>query len=180
MSAVSLSPKTTAQVLRTVLKNAFPATKFSIVTNRGSMVSSVRISWTDGPTTKEVEAFSGPFEMGRFDGMTDSYDYDNKADRQLLVNGVHYEAGCKYVMTSRSISATLANQCIERIAKFWGGVDSVPVAVEGYCGYRLEPEGMGRKAVRADLDWQHDDWYTSIHRAASDPTQFTHEEVSRD
>ena len=175
MSAVSLSPKSTAALLRPVLKSAFAGTKFSITTSRGSMVSSVRVSWTDGPTVSEVEAFTGPFEMGRFDGMTDSYDYDAREDRQLLVNGVHYEAGCRYVMTNRSISAELANKCIKLIAEYWGGVEAVPVAVAGYCGYKLEPESMGRQPVRADLDWQHNDWYTSIHRAASNPTEFTHE-----
>jgi hypothetical protein len=104
MPAIDLNPKTTAVVLRQVLKKAFPGVKFSIVTNRGSMVSSVRVTWTDGPTRKQVDALAGPFEMGRFDGMTDSYDYDKREDRNILVNGQHYVAGCRYVTGERHIS----------------------------------------------------------------------------
>lgn len=178
MPATSLTPKATAALLRKVLKAAFPATKFGIRTERGSMVSSVRISWTDGPTTAEVDVFAGPFEMGRFDGMTDSYDYAAKADRQLLVDGVHYESGCKYVFTERAISPELANRCIKQIAEFWGGVEVVPVAVEGWRGYKFEDGSIGQRPVRADLDSYRNDWYTSIHRAASDPTAFAREVAS--
>jgi hypothetical protein len=181
MAAVRLDSKSTAQVLRTVLKKAFPATKFSIVTERGSMVSSVRVKWTDGPTVREVEALCGPFEMGRFDGMTDSYDYDKTEDRQLLVNGVHYEAGCKYVFTVRHISPELANTCIKQVVEYWGGVEVVPVAVDGYDGFKLADQSLSWKPIRPDLGGNgcsdHYSWIASIRRCAENPSEFTRSTV---
>jgi hypothetical protein len=181
MAAVRLDPKTTAQVLRTVLKKAFPATKFSIITERGSMVSSVRVKWTDGPAVKEVDALVGPFEMGRFDGMTDSYDYDKTEDRQLLVNGTHYEAGSRYVFTVRHISPELANKCIKQVAEYWGGVEVVPVAVEGYDGFKLSDQSLSWQPVRADLGGNgcgdHYSWISQIRRCAETPSEFTREPV---
>ena len=175
MAAISLSPKSTAALLRKILKGAFPATKFSVVTERGSMVSSVRVTWTDGPTQTEVKKFTSAFEMGRFDGMTDSYDYDKREDRQLLVDGVHYESGCKYVFEVRHISAELANKCIKQVAEFWGGVEEpLPVAIEGYCGFTFEDPNVGRRTVRSDLDSNRHEWYSSVRRAAENAAEFTH------
>ncbi|MGH9887100.1 MAG: LPD29 domain-containing protein, partial [bacterium] len=161
MSTPSLSPKETAVVIRRVLRTAFPATKFSVRTERGSMVSSVRVSWTDGPTVARVDAVVGCFEAGHFDGMTDSYEYDR--DRHLIVDGTHYRPGCRYVSTSRTISPALANRCIRQVAEYWRGIDEpLPVAVAsrfGGDGFEIA-DGRGRNAVRADL---RDDWYTMVH-----------------
>ena len=100
----SLGPKETAAILRRLLRAAFPAVKFSVVTERGSMVSSVRIAWTDGPTAKRVEEIAGRFEAGHFDGMTDSYDYAAKQDRAIEVDGTMYHASTRYVFCSRKLS----------------------------------------------------------------------------
>ena len=167
----SLGPKQTAQVLRGILRQTFPATKFSVVTERGSMMSSVRVSWTDGPTASLVKAITNRFEAGHFDGMTDSYDYAPLADRTLLIDGKVFRAGTQYVSEERKISAKFANKCIAKVAAYWGRVAEVPTAVEGYFGFDLEPKGIGRKPVRDGLDI-HDDWHSSIYRAASDATEY--------
>ncbi len=175
-----LNPKTTAALLRKVLRGSFPSVLFSIVTERGSMVSSVRISWTDGPTLAQVRAFTGPFEMGDFNGMTDSYDYNSKVDRHFIVNGETYEAGCRYVFEVRQISAAVANACILQIATFWGGVENLPLAIadpHGSAGYRFTDDADYWRPVRADLDWNHHSWSESVHRCAEDPTEFTRRAV---
>lgn len=97
-----LNPKETAAHIRRILKAAFPATKFSVITERGSMVSSVRIGYTDGPTVKRVEALVNGFEAGSFDGMTDSYNYDR--DCAVMIDGVAYRPGCRYVFVNRELS----------------------------------------------------------------------------
>lgn len=177
MPATTLYPKQTAKVLRTVLAKAFPNTKFSITTGRGAGVSAVDVRWMDGPTVREVDAIVGPFEIGSFNGMTDSYEYSKREDRQLLVDGVHYEAGCRYVMTARSLSAAKANECIKQVAEFWGGVDlPLPVAIDTKYGYEIA-DGRGNERVRADLSHQ-DDWSSMIHRCAADPSRFTREVVA--
>src|ERR1051325_6983825 len=61
-----------AKILRAELKAAFPGVKFSIVTERYSMGSSVRVHWTDGPITRRVDALLEHYRAEGFDGMTDS------------------------------------------------------------------------------------------------------------
>lgn len=98
----TLGPKETAAAIRKILKKAFPGTTFSTVTERGSMVSSVRVSYVDGPTRKRVHALVDGFEAGHFDGMTDSYEYDRT--RVLEVNGTVYRPGTRYVFVERRLS----------------------------------------------------------------------------
>jgi len=166
----SLGPKETAVEIRKLLKAKFPATKFSVRTSRGSMVSAVDIRWTDGPTTYAVAAITSCFQAGHFDGMVDGYEYDRTSF--LRIDGVTYRPGCRYVSTERTISARLANRCIAQIAEYWG-IENPPVATDTtYGGYEL-PADVGRRAVRSDMS-QTDDWYTMIYRAASDRTRFAH------
>jgi Large polyvalent protein associated domain 29 len=175
MAATSLNPKETAKVLRTVLKNAFPQTTFGITTGRGAGVSSVDVRWMDGPTVRQVEAITRSFEIGTFNGMTDSYEYSKREDRQVIVDGHFYEAGCRYVMTARSLSAAKANECIKMVADYWGGIEgALPVAVDTEYGYQIEG-GRGNERVREDLHGHEYDWSTQIHRCASDPSRFVHE-----
>lgn len=162
MSVAYLNDKESAVIVRRLLKAAFPSTKFGVTIGRGAGVSSIRIRWTDGPTTTRVDEIVGFLEAGRFDGMTDSYEYDRS--RFVEIDGVMYQPGCKYIFTVRSISPSLANRCIQHIAQYWGGVERLPVAVESYDGYKLEG-GEEWMRVRDDLDLQ---WSDAIHRAARD------------
>lgn len=64
---------------RILLKRAFPKTKFSIKTSVYSGGSSLRVSWVGSrkaPTEGEVSPIIAPFEQGTFDGMDDSYSYN--------------------------------------------------------------------------------------------------------
>jgi ABC-type dipeptide/oligopeptide/nickel transport system ATPase subunit len=62
--------------IKKVLKLAFPKIKFSVRKRAGG--NSVTIEWENGPTVREVQAYTKDFEMGSFDGMTDMYTYDNR------------------------------------------------------------------------------------------------------
>lgn len=42
------------------------------------MGNAVTVGWIDGPTVKEVEAFTGKYQYGHFDGMNDMYENSNK------------------------------------------------------------------------------------------------------
>ncbi len=60
-------------MLRKDLAKSFPGTKFSVTKSPGG---SIRVKWTDGPTTKQVEKVSGVYEGKGFDGSIDmSYHY---------------------------------------------------------------------------------------------------------
>jgi len=58
--------KEIAKQIRTVLKSAFPATKFSVTIKRFSMGESVDTSWTDGPTKSQVNDLIGKYGNTRF------------------------------------------------------------------------------------------------------------------
>lgn len=61
----------TAKLVRAELKQVFPAFKFKVRISRYSMGSSIYISWTDGPTEKQVKAALDKYDGSYFDAMTD-------------------------------------------------------------------------------------------------------------
>lgn len=60
-----------AKLIRPALKKAFPAVKFSVRSRGYAGGSSIDVTWTDGPTTQQVDAVTKVYEGNRFDGMDD-------------------------------------------------------------------------------------------------------------
>jgi Large polyvalent protein associated domain 29 len=69
--SIHLSCAETAKLIRKALKRAFPTTKFSVRSSSYSGGASVSISWTDGPTGRQVDAVTGVYAGADFDGMID-------------------------------------------------------------------------------------------------------------
>lgn len=61
-----------AENIRKELKKAFPGFKFSVKSD----YNSVDIRWSCGPTTRQVKEIVDKYKAGRFDGMSDIYEYD--------------------------------------------------------------------------------------------------------
>jgi hypothetical protein len=157
----SLSEKDSAKQIRKILKAQFPATKFSVRSDS----SSVDIRWTDGPTTKAVDSFVQCFKAGRFDGMTDSYDYDR--DSVLMIDGQQYTPDAQYVFTHREISADLANRCIQQVAEYWGATEIPTAIATQWGGYTLN--GFANARPKPELPFY---WTDYIHQAAQDRSRF--------
>ncbi len=68
-----LTTKDTAAELRKTLRATFPRTKFSARMSTGTGYGWINVTWTDGPTTKQVRALTDRFQSERFSGMDDSY-----------------------------------------------------------------------------------------------------------
>lgn len=83
------------------LSQAFPGVSFRVRSDSFSMGNSVDVGWTDGPTTKEVEAITSKYQSGHFDGMQDLYEYDQSAFSDAVDNWL---GSSKYVQTQRSYS----------------------------------------------------------------------------
>lgn len=84
-----------AKAVRVELKKAFSGIKFSV---RAQAHSAVYVMWTDGPAAADVRNIVSKFELGQFDGMVDSYDFNNKrADVPQ----------CMYVICCRDRSETV-------------------------------------------------------------------------
>lgn len=84
-----------AKAIRAELKAAFLTVKFSVRSESFSMGDAVRISWTDGPTSKEVEGIVKKYQYGNFNSMEDYYECSNR------IEGLPQT---KYVTTSREAS----------------------------------------------------------------------------
>lgn len=107
VSENSNSLVTAAKNMRIELANAFPRIRFSVKTSRFAGGDSIRASWTDGPTDKQVSAIIGRYEAGKFDGMTDCYDY-RKDQSWTAAFG-----DAKYISTERRYSPALVQQAID-------------------------------------------------------------------
>ena len=78
-----------ANAIKKELKTIFPKQNFSVKSESGSMTNSVSVSWEDGPTENMVDEICKKYQLGSFDGMTDSYNFDNKEDNLPKVYYVH-------------------------------------------------------------------------------------------
>jgi len=69
-----------AQAIRSELKKAFPEIKFRIRSSNYAGGDSVRIVWSNGPTSDSVEEITKKYQYGHFDGMVDMYEYSNSRE----------------------------------------------------------------------------------------------------
>lgn len=99
-----------AKAIRQELKAAFPTVKFSVTSESFSMGDAVRVSWIDGPTKQRVEAITGKYQYGRFNGMEDIY--ENTNDRSDIPQS-------KYVTTSRIFSESAKMEMSEKMGLDW-------------------------------------------------------------
>jgi hypothetical protein len=96
--------KLAAANMRLLLKAAFKGQKFSVTSD----YNSVRVSWEDGPTDKQVTAIIGRFDIGAADTQSD-YFYTIKTAFSDLFGGV------QYLFTNRHESDALIQRAIDQV-----------------------------------------------------------------
>lgn len=106
-----------AKQLKSELKSAFPNTKFSVTSESFAGGNAVRVSYTNGPTKREVKAIADKYQYGSFDGMRDIYEYDN--GREDLPQA-------KYVTISRNWSDDLKDKLFNQIIENFGLPEDTP------------------------------------------------------
>lgn len=115
----SLTCAETAKLLRAELKTAFPGIKFSVKSSTYSGGASIRVGWTDGAFTSEVEKVTKKYEGATFDGTIDLKEY--KADTLMAFNGsdmpVLVSFGSDYVFTDRELSPAYVEQLSKEAQK---------------------------------------------------------------
>jgi hypothetical protein len=189
-----LSAKETAALIRKQLKQQYPTVTFSVRTeSRGT----INIYWTDGPSSKAVEAIAGQYEGKGFDGMIDlEYHIDG-----WLLNGeivgtrsrgsegsrggvpawgmiaphddcelVDFGAG--YIFTHRAYSPAFVARLIAQVSAYYG-LDAPEVRVSDY-------DGTGSAKPTTEQDQQAHSktghwWSDLVHQAAVDRTRFAME-----
>lgn len=103
----------TAKLIRQTLKTAFPDTKFSVRSKSYSGGSSIDVSWTDGPLSRDVNPLIKPFEGAGFDGMQDLKTYNPNSE----FNGQPCEFSVDYVFATRHESEVLLQIAAYRVHK---------------------------------------------------------------
>ena len=115
MKTINENPVAASKAIRVELKAKFPKTTFRVRTSRGSCIN---VTWTDGPTAKQVAAVTGKYALGSFDGMTDSYNYDPT----MVVDEtgeIMRLGGAEYVFTNRETSPAALAACVAACAQYW-------------------------------------------------------------
>ena len=111
-----------AKNIRIELKRAWPGLKFSVTSERFSMGDAIRIHWTDGPTTRQVDALANKYKAGSFDGMEDIYNYTDSGFNALF-------GDAKYISTSRQNSDAAIVAALATVARKFG---AAPLSLEAY------------------------------------------------
>lgn len=123
------------RIVKAELKKIWPKVKFSVTGD----YNSVRVSWTNGPSHAKVDEVTSKYEMGHFDGMTDSYDYSNRRDDVPQVN---------YVFLNRDISEDVYESKFNEYKNYylaWEGLtnlDDSSMPMQGY-----NPRGFIRREL---------------------------------
>ena len=115
VSTTYVSTTDTAKLIRKSLRAAYPEHKFSVRSDSYANGSSIRVSWTDGPTEKEVDALVGEYAGASFDGMTDSKSYRTTTIEVEDGTRVKVQYGADFVFTSRTFSPEFLSHLTERI-----------------------------------------------------------------
>lgn len=103
-----------AKLLRAILKEAFPGTKFSVRSDSYAGGSSIRFSWENGPTTKQAERFGNLLQGKYFDGMIDYAGYN-----YLTFDGEDFSS-VSYVFAEREYSDEWMEEALAEVAETYG------------------------------------------------------------
>lgn len=103
-----------AKNIRLELKQAFPGVKFSVKSRRFSGGDAIDVRWIDGPTDAQVTPIVRRFQAGSFDGMTDSYTYEQSAWRDAF-------GDARYISTARDHSARAIESAIRTVFARYAG-----------------------------------------------------------
>lgn len=107
---VYIPAKDVAKLVRADLKAAYPGQKFSVRSDHGT----INIGWTDGPSSKAVDALTDKYAGQGFDGMTDMrYSRDNAG---TTPDGEKISYLTDFVFTRRNISPEVDHEITTLLA----------------------------------------------------------------
>lgn len=132
--------------VRIELKKAFPGTKFSVTSD----YNSVRVSWEDGPSGRDVDGIVNKYQHGSFDGMADIYESNASPWNEVF-------GGVDYAFTSHDFSDEAKNRLLDTIRmSFKENFDLLP--------QRPLLEMMRERIVVPGLEMAIDDLYHRVAR----------------
>ena len=96
-----LDTKQTAAAMRKALHSEFPGVKFSVRMGTGTAYGRISVSWVDGPTTRDAEAVTHPFESSTYDSMNEYY---RQTENTVIVDGETVTPNCCGITIRRTVS----------------------------------------------------------------------------
>lgn len=105
-----------AKMVRKELKQTFPEIKFRVTSKSYSGGDSLRVSWINGPTSKEINAIISKYQYGHFDGMYDIYENSNNRNDIPQV---------KYVFADREIAEEIKEEVFKNLQRTHAHFDQV-------------------------------------------------------
>jgi len=136
---------TAAKNIRVELAKAFPGVKFSVKGRSFSGGDDINVSWTDGPTSKQVDAIIDKYSAGSFDGSDDSYTYSHSAWIEAF-------GDAKYIMSTRHYSDALVDKAIKIIGAEYGNAEAP--TVEQYNNGQANGSPLGNAEGNYHWNWQ--------------------------
>lgn len=100
-----------ASLIRQDLKKNFPNIKFRVQSQSYTGGNSIRVRYENAIPTDAIEKLLAKYEDGKFDGMTDCYNYDKNPENLPRT---------KYLFVEREVSAENKQAVKEKIAKEFG------------------------------------------------------------
>lgn len=111
----------TAKAIRVELKQEFPLIKFSVKAHSFAGGDAVDVEWSNGPTYEAVMRLVGKYQYGKFEGITDCYDYTNSRNDIPQV---------KYVQVRREISDEIVEQVFNDLKSYYAGWENLKCAYD--------------------------------------------------
>jgi hypothetical protein len=106
---LSQSAQAAAQIKR-ILTKEYPKIKFSVSVVSGNYSMGSRVSYIDGPPSKDIQDFVDQFQYGHFNGMEDIYEISNSKDMPQA----------KYCFAERTISDKIYEDALEFAKQYFG------------------------------------------------------------
>jgi len=121
-----------AKNIKRELQRVFPGVKFSVRSSCFAGGNAIDVSWTLGPTVREVEVITSAYQDGHFDGMIDLYEYNHsEAHKEFRETN-----GCaKYVQTDRELPEELREKIGRDLCRLQR-VEYTSLDARGLCGER--------------------------------------------
>ena len=152
-----------AKNIRAELARAFPGIKFQVTSEGFAGGDSIHVKWENGPTEGEVNAITGKYSHGDFDGMTDSYNYNRG-----WWHG-HF-GGTKYLFTERNTRDAL-DAVIRDMSASWNqeSLESSRESIRHWSWEVVKKTALapGRKIVGARYDREVDAWVAVLDNSAT-------------
>lgn len=119
-----IDTKHVAAAIRRRLAAEFPGAKFSVRTGRGTGSAGISVSYTDGPSSDDVEAIARTFEGSRYDSSDERY-VNTGNTLTVAIDGkeVTGEPLCNSVSVHQDISDEVKEEAGRRWSEYFDGAD---------------------------------------------------------